>query len=634
MVQHVAVSLRAGNGSFRASDKAGLVYARPEALPVSRANGQSARPAKQSAQSRPSQRPREQPGYASLGQPYLTLHQQAKARAGQDARRITSHTLLSDAHLGQRNELLQKMVGHAEGRRPQSSPSRRDRKEAGICRAYSVPDHESLNAAATTGWPNSARSGSDPVLHQPERKQYAATACTPVATVVQATPDHDASTRLQVHRLPTRPATAQLPRGPRVVNSTNISRPQSGGGRDRNPPPSARTTTAYVQMLEPPKQAARPQTVNAARDLATRPRLLPSNAAPSSVFVHPESDSSSLYRKERVIGKGAFGSVTLVSSVLTGQLAAMKTIDRTKLYTPNLKKTVEHEIKILKRLRHDGVVRLLEVIERPRSIHLVLEYAPGGNLQQLVKARKRIDEAHARSYLWQILDSVEYCHSHRVCHRDLKLENFVLDRSFRTVKLIDFGLSVIWRPDQALFKSYGTPCYSAPEILSGQSYQGPQVDVWSLGVSLYTMLTGTLPFQAMSASELKRRVMSGRLTLPDGLSAEVRDLIRQMLTLSPEQRIDIPSIRRHPWLLPVAAAPPHATAARPVRAPSNLEALQPEDEPIDPETLRKLAALGLNSDAVVDSVRTQAFNHEAACYQMLRNATMPPPAAGLLTETF
>jgi len=269
----------------------------------------------------------------------------------------------------------------------------------------------------------------------------------------------------------------------------------------------------------------------------------------------------------------------------------------------------------------------------PSQIHLVLEYAPGGNLQQLVKARKRIDEAHARSYLWQILDSVEYCHSHRVCHRDLKLENFVLDRSFRTVKLIDFGLSVIWRPDQALFKSYGTPCYSAPEILSGQSYQGPQVDVWSLGVSLYTMLTGTLPFQAMSASELKRRVMSGRLTLPDGLSAEVRDLIRQMLTLSPEQRIDIPSIRRHPWLLPVAAAPPHATAARPVRAPSNLEALQPEDEPIDPETLRKLAALGLNSDAVVDSVRTQAFNHEAACYQMLRNATMPPPAAGLLTET-
>ena len=105
----------------------------------------------------------------------------------------------------------------------------------------------------------------------------------------------------------------------------------------------------------------------------------------------------------------------------------------------------------------------------------------------------------------------------RVCHRDLKLENFVLNKQQTTLKLIDFGLSVVWAQGKDLFKSYGTPCYTAPEIIGGKRYLGPQVDVWSLGVSLCTMLTGTLPFQAIGASELNRRILRGQFMLPESL---------------------------------------------------------------------------------------------------------------------
>lgn len=301
----------------------------------------------------------------------------------------------------------------------------------------------------------------------------------------------------------------------------------------------------------------------------------------------------------------------------------MKTIDRSKLHSPNLKKTVEHEIKILKRLRHPGIVRLYEVIETPRYIHLIMEYAPGGNLQQLVRAQRKIDEPATKHFLWQLLDAVEYCHMQRVCHRDLKLENFVLDADQKTVKLIDFGLSVVWRNDQALFKSYGTPCYTAPEIMGGQPYRGPQVDVWSLGVCLCTMLSGVLPFQAICAGELKRRVLSGRFTLPESLSADARDLARCMLTLDPERRILIPAIRTHRWLSLISSR--HSTRMQAKEYSCNMYEQQRsstvgQGDELHAPTLQKLEANGLDPVAIERAVRSQSYNHEAACYEMLTRA--------------
>ena len=349
--------------------------------------------------------------------------------------------------------------------------------------------------------------------------------------------------------------------------------------------------------------------------------------------------TTEMYRHEKVLGKGAFGLVSLVRSVLTGELVAMKTIDRAKLYTENLKKTVEHEIKILKRLRHEKIIGLYEVIETPRAIHLVLEYQDGGNVQQFVKQHKRMAEPTARRLLWQLLDAVEACHACRVCHRDLKLENFVLDKAQASLKLIDFGLSVVWAPGQTLFKSYGTPCYTAPEIIGGKRYLGPQVDVWSLGVSLCTMLTGALPFQAVGASELNRRILRGQFALPEWLSGEAADLVRQMLTLAPERRIEIGAIRRHAWLRPVAEemAQRMGSLATPLPPPSSMSQAsaggeEEEPEVLDENVVARMAQLGFEPAQVARSVRARAYDHATACYKMLLRRKLDA-ANGTITVT-
>ncbi|EOD03914.1 hypothetical protein EMIHUDRAFT_54168, partial [Emiliania huxleyi CCMP1516] len=334
------------------------------------------------------------------------------------------------------------------------------------------------------------------------------------------------------------------------------------------------------------------------------------------------------YRRERALGRGAFGSVSLVVSLLTRQRAAMKTIDRSKLHTPALRRTVEQEVRVLKRLRHAGVARLFEVISTPRAIHIVMEYSAGGTLQQLVTSLRRLGEARARPLFAQMVGAVDYCHEAGVCHRDLKLDNFVLDGSLTRVQLIDFGLACVCRRETALHRSYGTPCYSAPEIFGGEVYRGPQVDMWSLGVALATMLAGVLPFQARtaparrhppprtshppsprqacSAAELKRRVVSGRFELPSTVSPEACSLVGSLLCLSPEQRADARAVRASRWLTGVDARLPPPGSDPPA-----------EGTPLDGETIARLEQLGLRRREVEASVKEQLFDHPSACYEML-----------------
>jgi len=334
---------------------------------------------------------------------------------------------------------------------------------------------------------------------------------------------------------------------------------------------------------------------------------------PVPTMTHATALEPLLYRQEKVIGKGAFGLVSLARSVVTGEMVAMKTIDRAKLHSENLKKTVEHEIRILKRLKHRRIVRLYEVIETPRAIHIILEYVDGGTVQQLVKRQKRLSEPEAQRLMWQLMDAVACCHSHHVCHRDLKLENFMLSRGGRSLTLIDFGLSVVWKEGQGLFKSYGTPCYMAPEIIKGNNYSGPIVDVWSLGVALATMLTGSLPFQGAGDTELKKRILRGQFPCPDHVSPEARDLLAKMLALNPTERIDVDAIRSHPWL--AMEAERSATSGD-----GSVRAVSLSDAPLDEEVRARLESIGLDPNQVEKSVRGNAYNHESACYEMLLSA--------------
>lgn len=187
-----------------------------------------------------------------------------------------------------------------------------------------------------------------------------------------------------------------------------------------------------------------------------------------------------------------------------------------------------------------------EVIDTPTDIYVIMEYVAGGELFDYIVSRGRLPLDEARNFFHQIISGIEYCHYHRIVHRDLKPENLLLD-SENNIKLADFGLSNVAHDGDFLRTSCGSPNYAAPEVISGNLYAGPEVDVWSCGVILYALLCGTLPFDDESIPNLFKKIKSGMYSLPSHLSQSSRDLILRMLVVDPMKRITIPEIRQHQW---------------------------------------------------------------------------------------
>ncbi|CAN7945920.1 unnamed protein product, partial [Ixodes pacificus] len=172
----------------------------------------------------------------------------------------------------------------------------------------------------------------------------------------------------------------------------------------------------------------------------------------------------------------------------------------------------------------------------------------------------------ARRKFWQVLSAVEYCHSNRVVHRDLKAENLLLDCNMN-IKLADFGFSNFFSPDDYLTTWCGSPPYAAPEVFEGKCYIGPEIDVWSLGVVLYVLVCGALPFDGCNLQVLRSRVLSGRFRIPFFMSTDCEHLIRKMLVLEPSKRLTVEQVKRHRWLQPglprsLATPPQDRQAAR------------------------------------------------------------------------
>lgn len=177
-----------------------------------------------------------------------------------------------------------------------------------------------------------------------------------------------------------------------------------------------------------------------------------------------------------------------------------------------------------------------------------MEYAINGELYEYIQAEKQLPEKEASRIFAQILLGIEYIHKMGIVHRDLKPENLLLDYKNR-VKIVDFGLSNIYRRDEKLMTACGSPCYAAPEMISGQEYNGMNVDIWSCGVILYTLLCGTLPFEADSTSQVYEMILKGEFKKPDYLSPEATDLLERILTIDPKERIKISEIKAHPFFV-------------------------------------------------------------------------------------
>ncbi|XP_066550968.1 MAP/microtubule affinity-regulating kinase 3a isoform X4 [Amia ocellicauda] len=240
------------------------------------------------------------------------------------------------------------------------------------------------------------------------------------------------------------------------------------------------------------------------------------------------------YRLLKTIGKGNFAKVKLARHILTGREVAIKIIDKTQLNPTSLQKLFR-EVRIMKILNHPNIVKLFEVIETEKTLYLVMEYASGGEVFDYLVAHGRMKEKEARAKFRQIVSAVQYCHQKHIVHRDLKAENLLLDADMN-IKIADFGFSNEFTMGNKLDTFCGSPPYAAPELFQGKKYDGPEVDVWSLGVILYTLVSGSLPFDGQNLKELRERVLRGKYRIPFYMSTDCENLLKRFLVLNPAKR--------------------------------------------------------------------------------------------------
>lgn len=261
----------------------------------------------------------------------------------------------------------------------------------------------------------------------------------------------------------------------------------------------------------------------------------------------PPVTTKEYYRIGKCIGKGAFGKVNLAIQKATQSLVAIKSINKQYLKDEGSKRKVMQEVYILKKIRHWNVVHFFETFETEKYILLVMELCGGGDLLNYVRKRRRLKEDLAKYFFKQIIEALHYIHQKNIVHRDIKLDNILLDHE-GNVKICDFGVSKLVRPGELMTEQCGTPAYIAPEILLDKGYKGYGVDVWSAGVVLYSMLYGTVPFKGNSMNELHKLIIRGNVTFKDDISEEARDLLKRLLEWDPNLRLSTDQILRHEWL--------------------------------------------------------------------------------------
>ncbi|KAG7447194.1 Pkinase-domain-containing protein [Guyanagaster necrorhizus] len=259
----------------------------------------------------------------------------------------------------------------------------------------------------------------------------------------------------------------------------------------------------------------------------------------------------------QTLGEGEFGKVKLGLHSQWGEEVAVKLIRRGNVDTSVRMSKVEREIEVLRTLKHPNIVRLYDVIETDKYIGIIIEYASGGELFDHILAHRYLRERDAAKLFSQLISGVWYIHQKKIVHRDLKLENLLLDRH-RNVIITDFGFANRFehRSDDLMQTSCGSPCYAAPELVISEGlYVGSAVDIWSCGVILYAMLAGYLPFDDDPANPdgdninlLYKYIVNTPLSFPDYVSQEARGLLSLMLVPDPAYRASLDQVMAHPWL--------------------------------------------------------------------------------------
>uniref|UniRef100_A0A672Q7E0 non-specific serine/threonine protein kinase n=1 Tax=Sinocyclocheilus grahami TaxID=75366 RepID=A0A672Q7E0_SINGR len=300
------------------------------------------------------------------------------------------------------------------------------------------------------------------------------------------------------------------------------------------------------------------------------------------------------YRLLKTIGKGNFAKVKLARHILTGKEVREKDCKRESL----------HRSCCIMSLYHQNTFQLFEVIETEKTLYLVMEYASGGEVFDYLVSHGRMKELEARAKFRQIVSAVHYCHQKNIVHRDLKAENLLLDAD-ANIKIADFGFSNEFTLGNKLDTFCGSPPYAAPELFQGKKYDGPEVDIWSLGVILYTLVSGSLPFDGQNLKELRERVLRGKYRVPFYMSTDCEGILRRFLVLNPSKRCTLEQVMKDKWM----------------NAGYDSDELKPHIEPAedysDPNRIEIMVGMGFTTEEIKDSLLNQKYNEATATYLLL-----------------
>ncbi|KHN96021.1 Protein kinase domain containing protein [Metarhizium album ARSEF 1941] len=322
----------------------------------------------------------------------------------------------------------------------------------------------------------------------------------------------------------------------------------------------------------------------------------------SSEFSSSELKSVGNYTLGRLIGKGSFGKVYLATHKLTnGSKVVLKSAHKDDA---NLAREIHHHRQFV----HPHIARLYEVIVTENLVWLVLEYCSGDELYNHLLEHGPLPVAKAQKIFCQLVGAVSYVHSQSCVHRDLKLENILLDKH-ENVKLVDFGFTREYEGRTNYLQTFcGTVCYAAPEMLKGEKYAGEKVDVWSLGIILYALLCGELPFDDDDDNITRTRILSEEPTYPDHLTPDAVSLLKLLLSKRPLPRPSFPAILAHPFLAE------HSPAQQAIL---DVEAHSPFSTTLEKDCLQRMRSAGVDIDAVIESVTAQKCDALAGWWTLL-----------------
>ena len=253
------------------------------------------------------------------------------------------------------------------------------------------------------------------------------------------------------------------------------------------------------------------------------------------------------YAIKETIGKGAFSKVKLGINKLTGEKVAIKIIDKKKLKINSENKRIEREINIIKKLNHINIVKIVQIKEDMNNIYIIMEYIEN-NLFYYILNKKYLSEQESSFYFFQLISGIDFIHSQGIVHRDLKPENILITKN-KILKIIDFGLSNYFSKGKLLSTLCGSPSYTAPEVIQGNKYDGFAADVWNIGIILYTMICGHLPFEEYDNKILFKKIIKCKIEYPKYMSNNIKNLLQKILVADPNKRINIKEIKKNQFYL-------------------------------------------------------------------------------------